>query len=56
VGRGQSRPNLRREGRPREMVAPIDIDEPVFQAAVLDAESGEFEERRFVATYVELND
>jgi hypothetical protein len=45
-----SRPDLRAEGRPRQMLyGAIDIHKPLFQAAVLVAETGEMYESRFAA-------
>ena len=52
-----SRPNFRYEGRPRLMLyAGIDIHKAVFQAAVLDPDSGELRESRFEPSRERLND
>src|SRR5436189_4873790 len=50
-------PNFRHEGRPRQMLyAGLDIHKAVFQAAVLDPDSGELSESRFEPSRERLTD
>src|SRR5262249_61310829 len=52
-----SRPNVGQEGRPGQMLyAGLDIPKAVFQAVVLDPDSGELSESRFEPSRETLRD